>query len=243
MPRPRNQSARRSQLTASALGAIAERGVLALRIRDVAEAAGVSTGTVHYYFDDIDRLLHAVHTEACERFFTSRIEAISGIDDARAKLSAMIAAGLPATEADPVVVALYEIDLYKRGDPVHALLGQALFDRQVALYLGIIELGRSQGHFTPHEPVLDIAQNLVALEDAYGMHIISGNHSLPVTRCAQLITSYARTATSCASLPDPAHSQPRDQPHAARSHHADGHTASSKPVTTLQPPGPMHTAK
>jgi AcrR family transcriptional regulator len=204
MARPRNQSARRSQLTASAFDVIAERGVAALRIRDVAEAAGVSTGTVHYYFDDIDRLLHVVHTEACERFFSTRIAAISEIADARAKLSAMVAAGLPESEADPVVVALYEIDIYKRGDPVHALLGQALFDRQVALYLGIIELGRSQGHFKPGEPALDIAQNLVALEDAYGMHIISGNRSVPVARSAELILGYARTATGCDSLPDPA---------------------------------------
>jgi AcrR family transcriptional regulator len=204
MARPRNQSARRSQLMAGAFDAIAERGVSALRIRDVAEAAGVSTGTVHYYFDDIDRLLHVVHTEACERFFSARIAAISEIDDARAKLSAMVAAGLPESETDPVVVALYEIDLYKRGDPVHALLIQALFDRQVALYLGIIELGRSQGHFEQGEPALDIAQNLVALEDAYGLHIVSGNRSVPVARCVELILSYARTATGCASLPDPA---------------------------------------
>jgi AcrR family transcriptional regulator len=200
MARPRDQAARRTQLTDSALQAIKDRGVGGLRIRDVAEAAQVSTGTVHYYFTDIDRLLHEVHSEACDRFFAARIGAITGVDDARAKLSRMIAAGLPASADDATVVALYEIDLYKRGDPMHALLGRALFDRQVALYLGIIELGKSQGHFELREPALDIAQNLVALEDAYGMHIILGNRSLPASRCTQLIFGYASAATGCDSL-------------------------------------------
>jgi hypothetical protein len=98
------------------------------------------------------------------------------------------------------VVALYEIDLYKRGDPVHAVLGRGLHDRQVALYHGILELGRSQGHFQLREPVLDIAQNLVALEEDYGMHIISGNQSLPVSRCLDLILSYARMVTACPDI-------------------------------------------
>jgi AcrR family transcriptional regulator len=201
MARPRNQVARRSQLTDSALEAIVERGIGALRIRDVAEAAGVSNGTIHYYFDDLDGLLYEVHSAACDRFFDARIKAITSVADARSKLTAMIAAGLPASEHDPYVVALYELDLYKRGDPMHALLGRALFDRQVALYLGIIELGESQGHFQLREPALDIAQNLVALEDAYGMHIITGNRSVPPARCAELIRSYAQAATSCTTLP------------------------------------------
>jgi hypothetical protein len=30
------------------------------------------------------------------------------------------------------------------------------------------------------------------LEDAYGLHVIDGNRSLPLERCAALIASYAR---------------------------------------------------
>ncbi len=184
----------------SAIGAIRDRGVAALRIRDVADAAGVSPGTVHYYFDDLDRLLFEIHNQACDRFFNDRMAAAGESDDARVKLATMISTGLPRSRDDATVVALYEIDLYKRGDPVHALLGRGLYDRQVALYHGILELGRSQGHFPLRERVLDVAQNLVALEDAYGMHIISSNQSLPMSRCLQLILSYARTATACPDI-------------------------------------------
>jgi AcrR family transcriptional regulator len=200
MARPRNQAARRAQLMESAIGAIRDRGVAGLRIRDIADAAGVSPGTVHYYFDDLDRLLFEIHNQACDRFFNERMAAITDRDDARDRLATMINTGLPQSRDDATVVALYEIDLYKRGNPVHAVLGRGLYDRQVALYHGILELGRSQGHFQLREPVLDIAQNLVALEDAYGMHIISGNQSLPVSRCRDLILGYARTATTCPDI-------------------------------------------
>lgn len=182
------------------MNAIRDRGVGSLRIRDIASVAGVSTGTVHYHFDDLDAVLYEVHTLACDRFFADRMRVVAGVEDARTKLANMITTGLPASKDDAVVVALYEIDLYRRGDPVHELLGRALFDRQVALYFGILELGQSQGHFRLREPALDIAHNLVALEDAYGMHIILGNHSLPVARCVELIIGYARCATGCDEL-------------------------------------------
>jgi AcrR family transcriptional regulator len=200
MARPRDQTARRTNLIASTADAIRDKGIASLRIRDVAEAAGVSTGTVHYYFNDLDQLLFEVHTAACDRFFDDRMAATTDLDDARDKLRRMIASGLPSSRDDATVVALYEIDLYKRGDQMHGLLGRGLYDRQVALYHGILELGRSQKHFRLTAPVLDVAQNLVALEDAYGLHIISGNQSLPVERCTELIVSYARSATGCSEL-------------------------------------------
>jgi AcrR family transcriptional regulator len=200
MGRPRNQTGTREQLVASALDAIRDRGVGNLRIRDIAESAAVSTGTVHYHFSDIDEILYAVHSWASDRFFADRLNALTGIVDARDQLATMIEAGLPTSADDAVVVAMYEIDLHRRGNPAHMLLGQALFDRQVALYFGCLQLGVGQGHFSLNAPALDIAQNLVALEDAYGMHIVYGNRSLSIPRSEELILGYARTATACAEI-------------------------------------------
>ncbi len=204
MARPRDQAERRALLVDSALTAIRERGIASLRVKDVAEVAGVATGTVHYYFDDLDRLLHEVHSRAADRFYDERVAAIAGVKDAREKLARMLRTGLPTSAMDEIVIALYEIGVYKRGDPIHGLLSSGLYDRQVALYFGILELGESQGHFRSDlEPPLDVARNLVALEDAYGLHIIDGNRSLPLERCAALITGYARVATGCPEI-DPA---------------------------------------
>jgi AcrR family transcriptional regulator len=201
MARPRNQEQRRTQLVDSTMTAIRERGLGSLRIRDVADAAGVATGTVHYYYGDLDRLLHEVHSKASDRFITARIESLDGISDAREQLTRMIASGLPTGPDDEMVVALYEIDFYKRDNPVHSQLIAALYDQQVAVYRGILDLGVSQGHFDLRgEPALDIARNLVALEDAYGLHIITPNRSLPLERCLALMVSFTRVATGCIEL-------------------------------------------
>ncbi|WP_309617659.1 TetR/AcrR family transcriptional regulator [Salinibacterium sp.] len=200
MGRPKSQNGRREQLVLSALDAIRDRGIRNLRIRDIAEGAKVSTGTIHYHFADIDEIIYAVHSGASDRFFSDRFRAISELEDARDQLGSLVASGLPTSSDDAVVIALYEIDLYRRGDPAHMLLGQALFDRQVALYFGTLQLGVSQGHFTLNAPAQDIAQTLVALEDACGMHIIYGNRSLMIDRSSALLLGYSQTATSCSEI-------------------------------------------
>ena len=198
--RPSKHSARKQQLARAALETIQKRGIDGLRIRDVAEVAGVSTATVHYYFDDLDGLWSEIHALAVERFSTERQAAIDLYDDAREKLAVMIREGLPSSADDPITVALYHIDNAKRADPVGALLRTRSFDRQALLYADILELGVVQGHFTLAAPKLEIAQTLVSLEDAYGMHIIESNASLPFERCMQLMFNYARSATGCREL-------------------------------------------
>lgn len=200
--RPSKRAARKAELVQAALQSIQERGIEGLRIRDVADTAGVSTATVHYYFEDLDGLLTEVHALAVERFFTDRLTEISRYDDARDKMLEMIRRGMPERSDDATTVALYHIDNLKRADPIRAVLGTSLFDRQVMLYHGILELGVSQGHFILTDRKADIAQNLVALEDAYCMHIIEGNTSLPYDRCVELMLSYARLATGCADFGD-----------------------------------------
>ncbi|WP_238846660.1 TetR/AcrR family transcriptional regulator [Nocardia arthritidis] len=198
--RKKNQDAARAAIVAATLSAIQDRGVNALRVRDVAEIAGVSTGTVHYYFDDLDNLLRAVHRQASERFFADRMTMVAGIADARAKMRAMIVAGIPSSADDPLVVALYQLNNHLNFRDEHAALLTALYEKQVALYLAVLEVGVAQGHFTLTETALDIANNLVALEDAYGLHIITPNRAVPPARAAALICSYARTATGCSTI-------------------------------------------
>ncbi|GAB3586596.1 TetR/AcrR family transcriptional regulator [Leifsonia lichenia] len=191
---------RRDQLILATLDAIRDRGIANLRVQDVAERAGVSTGTVHYHFNDLDQLIDDVYTWACDRFYTTRLQALADIADAREQLVAMVDAGVPRSEDDALVIAMHDIDLFRRGRPTAGPLLQALYERQVALYFATLQLGVAQGHFVLAGPIIDIAQNLVALEDAYELHIISGNRSASPRRARELILGYARTATGCAGL-------------------------------------------
>lgn len=197
--RPRNQAARREQLVAAATRAVRRHGLHQVRVADIADEAGVARGSVHYYFRDLDELLRSVYQQAGERFYTARMTAAAALPDARDKLVESIEHGLPDGPDDELAVVLYEFSMV-RDDPVFSALSQSLYDRQVAMYAAILEVGASQGHFTMAAPVLDVAANLVALEDAYGLHIVSRNASLPRERTLDLLLSYARIATRCEDL-------------------------------------------
>lgn len=183
-----------------ALKTVHESGIDGLSIREFAKVAAVSPATVHYYFGDLDGLWTEVHALAVEHFFNERQARIAMYDDARKKMEVMIHGGVPQSSDDPITVALYRIDNAKSADPLGALLRTRSFDQQVMLYVFILELGVGQGHFTIPGPKIDIARNLVALEDAYCMHITERNASLPPERCIELMFSYARSATGCAEL-------------------------------------------
>ena len=47
-----------------------------------------------------------------------------------------------------------------------------LLERQVGLYATIIEVGAASGVFRPRMDVTTIAENLVALEDAYDLYLL-----------------------------------------------------------------------
>ena len=70
-----------------------ETGRSALRVKDIAERAGISPSAVLYYYPDLDDLLLEVTREAMSRYAERRAAAVRGIDDPRRQLRAGDRAG------------------------------------------------------------------------------------------------------------------------------------------------------
>lgn len=70
----------------------------------------------------------------------------------------------------------------------------SLFDREVSLYVAVLEDGRSKGEFHLAEPPDLIARNFVTLEDALGLQLLGGNISLDLSGAEQQLTSFARVS-------------------------------------------------
>ncbi|MFJ8545923.1 TetR/AcrR family transcriptional regulator [Streptomyces sp. NPDC093586] len=200
--RPRNQTARRQALVSAAGQAIAERGLEGLRIKDIADAAGVSQGSVLYYYPELDDLVLEVHRGAVEGYLASRQQAYdqAPADSPVARLRALLDSGLPDATDDPVHGLLYELHRRAGRSPGHAELMTSLFAREVALYTTALEVGAATGAFTLTGSAHDQAHGLVALEDGYGLHIVSHNAALHPDRARELILAHARTVTGCADL-------------------------------------------
>ncbi|MFE1955804.1 MULTISPECIES: TetR/AcrR family transcriptional regulator [Streptomyces] len=200
--RPRNQTARREALVTAAGRAIAQRGLEGLRIKDIADEAGVSQGSVLYYYPELDDLVLEVHRGAVESFLASRQQAYEDAPagDAVARLRALVASGLPDSTENAVHGLLYELHRRAGRSPGHAELMTSLYAREVALYTTALEVGAATGAFTLGASARDLAHGLVAMEDGYGLHIISHNAAVRPESARALILAHARAITGCAAL-------------------------------------------
>lgn len=190
----KTKGGKRTELLEAAQRAMAEHGA-SVRLNQVAEQAGLTSGAILYHYPDLQDLLIDANRAGMERFYDTRMNALAGIVDPAERLVVTIESGLPIDEDDEEVRLLCALGGEAARNTVYAVLLTSLYDRQVAMYQTILETGSAQGVFTLATDALSIARNLVALEDAYGYRIMAGHPTLDKDACAQLILDYARLAT------------------------------------------------
>lgn len=195
MARPKEQAARRRELVGAAGRAIVARGVRGLRVKDVAGEAGISPGLVSYYYPALDELLVDVHAHSVDRFYWARMRQLEGVPTAAGRLRALAEGGLPSGPDDELCRTLYELHLHATHDRTHAALMTSLFDREVSLYAMVLQQGHDDGELVLVAPAVDVATNAVALEDAYGLHVVARNSRVDVDRARSLLLGYLSTAT------------------------------------------------
>lgn len=193
MGRPNTQKQRRRELAAAALEAAAEHGLRELSLTAVANKAGLTRGALLYYYADLDALLIEAHEVGTQRIGDEREARVAQESTARAKLEAAIDAGLPNGADDALMRLLYEFDILA-GAPLHDVLVEAMYERQLLVYRTILGKGRDSGEFNPQGDIADIAMNLVALEDAYGLHIVAGNKQIGIDDARRAMHQFARQA-------------------------------------------------
>lgn len=174
MARPKNQKARREQLVKSAKQAIVERGLNGLRAIDVAAYSELGAGSVAYYYPDLGDLVRDVHEDAVSRFYWSRKQSSVDDDQPRLKLRRTIRTGIPRSRDDIDFQVLNELHTHAYRDTFHAGLMAELYRLEVSLYIDVLSEGAEAGEFAMALPVETAASNIVAMEDAYGLHFMGG---------------------------------------------------------------------
>ncbi|WP_219419208.1 TetR/AcrR family transcriptional regulator [Pseudonocardia nigra] len=194
MPRPRTQEKRRLDLVEAALQAGADRGLRSLSLADVARRAGLTRGAVLYYFDDLDDLLVEAHRAGIQRIGDQRDELVSAEAEPSRKLAVAITSGLPTGPDDALMRILYEFDVLAGSSELHDVLVQRMYQRQAATYRDILAAGAEDGSFRLVGDIEETTMNFVALEDAYGLHIVAGNRLITVERARAAMFAFARQA-------------------------------------------------
>lgn len=202
MPRPKDQAARRKLLLDAAVRVINDQGPARMQMKDIADMAGMATGSVYYYYDNVDEVLRHVRAMAFDRYYTERADAIAGLSDARDKLRTMVDMGLPRPQDEPLSLALYQVMVAKARDSDHASMITDLCGEQRRLYQEILDEGTAAGQFAPVLPTVSIAQNLISLEDGYGLGLATGNHDYDFAQARLLVLEAAAHWTQCPELLD-----------------------------------------
>jgi len=199
--RRKNQAQRRQQLARAARQVLLERGAVGLRVKDVAERAGLAPSSVLYYYPNLDELLIEVSRGAIERFTERRGPAVRRLDGARDQLRLAIRLGVPSGPDDVDSRILYELDAFTGSSPAFGILTASYFDRQAVLYESILDAGARTGDFELTADALTIARGLVAMEDGLGLQVVIAHPAIDRSVAEEILVRYAETAIG-AALPE-----------------------------------------
>lgn len=143
------KSGRRAELLALAASLFAERGTRATTVRDIADAAGILSGSLYHHFDSkesmVDEILRGFLDDLFGRY---RVIIDSGLGS-RATLEALVTASFEAIDRSHAAVAIYQ-------DEAKHLVGNDRFsyiaerNREFrTLWVSVLESGVADGSFRP----------------------------------------------------------------------------------------------
>jgi AcrR family transcriptional regulator len=193
--RRKDQAARRSQLAVAAREVLLERGATGLRVKDIAERAGMAPSSVLYYYPRIDELMMEVSREATERYAERRAQRVRALDDPIEQLRLAIHLGVPTGPDDDESRLLYELDAFTGTSRAFAVMSSSFFDRQATMYEYVLESGAARGVFELRSPAATIARGLVALEDGLGLQVVLQHPRIDSGEAERILIDYASMAT------------------------------------------------
>jgi AcrR family transcriptional regulator len=183
---------RPDEILAAACRAIVERGFSDTRVSDIAEIAGTSTGTIHYYFDSKQEVLVAALRWASDRLF-ARLESAEG-PDAAARLGALLDLAIPydrpPARRDEYVLWMEVWALVLRS-PEHLPALADLSERWRSFFFRVVAEGVASGEFRPVAAPEIVAERLIALIDGLGFETVIGYPWSTPERMSALVASFA----------------------------------------------------
>lgn len=186
------RTAQRERILLAAEGLLVTHGVERSRLRDVAEAAGVSIGTVQHYFDTRDRLIAELFDWSAERRLNAWLAAAPAGGDPWARLVALLDASLPEPLLSRSRIWI-EFCAMARDDELSGKLG-SFYDAWRPPFREVIEQGVTARVFHPMAPVADIIDLFIIFIDGASVGISLGAPGLSSEQLHRLLLETARVS-------------------------------------------------
>lgn len=198
--RPRNEVQRqvqRERILAAAERLLVTHGVERSRLRDVAEAAGVSIGTVQHYFDTRDRLIAELFDWSAERRLRAWVEALPADGDPWSKIVALLHASLPEPALWRSRIWV-EFCAMARDDELRGKLDR-FYDAWRPPFRAVVDEGVAAGAFDLAAPVDDIVDLFVLLGDGASVGLALQAPGVDAEQLRRMMLATARAVLRPAS--------------------------------------------
>ncbi|HWO67391.1 MAG TPA: TetR/AcrR family transcriptional regulator [Umezawaea sp.] len=103
-----SRSVRRAELLALAADLFAERGFVPTTVRDIADAAGILSGSLYHHFDSKESMVDEILRTFLDELFTRYQEIVDADLGPRATLDAIVVASFEAIDHRHAEVAIYQ---------------------------------------------------------------------------------------------------------------------------------------
>lgn len=197
-PRPQIDHIRKPQLLAAAAEVIAERGVAATRISDIAERAGTSSPAVLYWFGSKEELLAEALTWQEERFYAEMTERLAEGLSAPERLALLI----ECSSAGGEWTLWMEFWARALRDPGVARTRGELDRRWRGAIAEIVRDGLLDGEFADADAD-EVAATLGALLDGLAVQVTLKDPEMPPERMVALARRVAEDQIGCELPPAP----------------------------------------
>ncbi|QIK76688.1 TetR/AcrR family transcriptional regulator [Nocardioides piscis] len=142
-------STRREELLAIAAALFAEKGYRSTTVRDIADAAGILSGSLYHHFDSKESMLDEILRSFQDELFAAYADVLASDDDARTKLERVVRLSFQAIDQHPAEVAIFQNDAAYLGafDRFAYLAERA--DQSRGIWLGLLREGVATGVLRP----------------------------------------------------------------------------------------------
>ena len=190
--------AKQQAVVDAAIAVIGERGLADVRMSDIAERAGMSTGHVTYYFPSKTALLMLAIQHSEESLHREVVDEVLEIADPWQRLYRLLELSASTGRGDQGWVLWFEVWANAGIDDDLARVQAQLDSRWRHTLTEVIRYGCEQGAFVTDDPVA-VATLLSCLVDGLSVHLTLADHDLDPATVREL---YMRAAQS--------HLAPRD---------------------------------
>ncbi|WP_072686939.1 TetR/AcrR family transcriptional regulator [Rhodococcus marinonascens] len=143
------KTGRRAELLEIAAGLFAERGLRATTVRDIADAAGILSGSLYHHFDSKESMVDEILRGFLDDLFGKYREIVASERDNRAMLEALVTTSYEAIDASHSAVAIYQDEVkHLVANERFAYLSELKTEFR-EMWMGVLEAGVKDGSFRP----------------------------------------------------------------------------------------------